>query len=90
MMKTELKAIEPSNCLKLFPVMLVTKKSTRFSIDYRRLNEVTTKLSYSLPRIDLTSESLAKSTIDWTKIYELVKVHPEDMSNTAFSANTRL
>ena len=45
------------------PIILVKKKdgSTRFCIDYRRINDLSKKDAYPLPRIDETLETLGEA-----------------------------
>ena len=52
--------IEPSTSPWSSPIVLVTKKdgTKRFCMDYRKLNSVTVKDSYPIPRIDETLDSL--------------------------------
>ena len=65
------------------PIVLVRKKdgSTRFR-DYRKLNSVTQKDAYPLPRIDDMLDALVGShwfgTLDLTSGYWQVEVKDED------------
>ncbi|GFW04063.1 retrovirus-related Pol polyprotein from transposon 412 [Trichonephila clavipes] len=56
--------IEPSSSPFASPIVLVRKKdgSTRFGVDYRRLNDVTKKDSYPLPIIEDTLGTLDGNT----------------------------
>ena len=82
--------IEPSCSPWSSPIVLIRKKdgSVRFCIDYRKLNSVTVKDSYPLPRIDESLDALGKAewftTLDLTSGYWQVPVHPSDMEKTAF------
>ncbi|CAF4208079.1 unnamed protein product, partial [Adineta steineri] len=83
--------IEPSNSPWAAPVVIVKKSdgSPRFCIDYRRLNTITQKDVYPLPRIDDVIERLNGSKIfsklDLRSGYFQVPLAPDERPKTAFT-----
>uniref|UniRef100_A0A0X3PXJ8 Transposon Ty3-I Gag-Pol polyprotein n=1 Tax=Schistocephalus solidus TaxID=70667 RepID=A0A0X3PXJ8_SCHSO len=88
--------IRPSHSPWSSPIVLVRKKdgSMRLCIDYRKLNSVTKKDSFPLPRIDATLDTLAGntifSTLDLASGYWQVEVRPADREKTAFAVPSGL
>ena len=86
----EKKLIVPSNSPWTSPVVVVEKKNgkLRLCVDYRKLNNVTKKDSYPLPRIDDMLETLSGSTwfssLDMASGFWQVEMKPEDREKTAF------
>ncbi|UYV81988.1 hypothetical protein LAZ67_21000316 [Cordylochernes scorpioides] len=83
--------IRPSSSPWSFPVILVKKRDGkyRFCVDYRKLNDVTVKDVYPIPRIDQVLETLQGSkyfsAIDLKSGYWQVEVEEKDKEKTAFT-----
>ena len=73
------------------PVVLVKKKdgTTRFCVDYRKLNQITTKDAFPLPRIDDIYDQLTQAKhftkLDFKSGYFQVPLDKADRPKTAFS-----
>jgi hypothetical protein len=84
------KIIQPSKSPWASPVVLVGKpdRSTRFCIDYRKLNGMTVKDSYPLPRIDKALDDITGqkyfSTLDLASGYWQVPMDEASREKTAF------
>ncbi|CAF1384371.1 unnamed protein product [Rotaria sordida] len=83
--------IEESTSPWSSPIVLVKKKdkTMRFCIDYRRLNAITIKDAFPLPRIDEIFDQLSDATyytkFDYKSGYFQVPLSKEDRPKTAFS-----
>ncbi|KAK3104661.1 hypothetical protein FSP39_007335 [Pinctada imbricata] len=90
------KVIHPSDSPWSSPIVLAKKKdgSTRFCVDYRKLNEVTVKDAYPLPLIQESLDHLSGakwfSTLDLCMGYWQVAVDPNDQHKTAFATRRGL
>jgi transposase InsO family protein len=85
--------IEPSHAQWASPVVLIPKPdgSIRFCIDYRRLNALTVRDVYPLPRMDECLDSLGDaeyfSTLDANTGFWQIEVAEEDRDKTTFSCH---
>ena len=86
--------IEPSTGEWASPVVMVPKPdgSVRFCIDYRKLNLMTVKDAYPIPRMDECIDSLGDarvfSTLDCNAGYWQIPVAEEDKHLTAFTCHS--
>jgi len=82
--------IEPCSSPWSSNVVLANKSdgSLRFCVDYRRLNDLTYKDSFPLPRIDTCLDALGESaffsTVDLSSGFWQVATDPRDAYKTAF------
>lgn len=82
--------IQPSQSPWASPVVLVGKKdgSIRFCVDYGKVNAITKRDVYPLPRIDDSLNSLGNCTyfsaLDLTSGYWKIPIAPGDIEKTAF------
>ena len=86
----KLKVIRPSTSPWNFPIVIAPKKdgTMRFCINYRRLNTVTRKDKYPMPRIEDMIETVARknylSSFDMTTGYWQVSIMEEHKEQTTF------
>ncbi|XP_023205547.1 uncharacterized protein LOC106700194 [Xiphophorus maculatus] len=82
--------VVPSSSEWASPVVLVRKKDggVRWCVDYRRLNDLTLKDAYPLPKmeecLDVLGEATIFSTLDLQCGYWQISVDPNDRCKTAF------
>ena len=88
--------IQPSSSRWASGIVMVSKKdgTKRFCRDYRKMNDVTVKDSYPIPRIDDTLEKLSGaqwfSCLDLNAGYWQVEMDQNDREKTAFTSRRGL
>jgi len=91
----ESKVVRPRTSEWASPVVVVPKKdeSPRFCVDFRRLNAVTKKDSYPIPRMEDCIDSLGDarvfSTLDCNAGYWQIPMALENIDKTAFTCHIR-
>ena len=89
----EAEVIVPTTSEWASPVILVPKpdKSLRFCVDYRKLNSVTKRDSYPMPRMDECIDSLGSanifSTLDCNSGYWQLPIAERDQEKTTFTCH---
>ena len=88
--------IQPSDSSWSSRCLLVKKSDStyRFCVDYRKVNELTRKDAYPLPRIDASLDSLGRSkffgVLDMTSGYWQIEVTEQFRPVTAFTCHKEL
>ncbi len=88
-----MKVFEPSCSEWASPIVLVPKSdgSLRFCVDYRRLNALTIRDSYPLPRMDECIDSPGEATIftasDCNSGYWQIPIDPSNRDKTTFKSH---
>ena len=88
--------IQPSDSTWSAPIVFVRKKggSTRFCVYYRRLNSVTRKDNYPIPRINAALDAISGakyfSTLDLRSGYHQVEIDKTSRQYTAFVTSSGL
>ena len=88
--------IEPANTEWTSPIVFVPKPdgTLRFCVDYRRLNAMTIRDSYPIPRMDEFIDSLGDAviftTLDCNSGYWQIEMADEDKDKTAFISHSGL